>query len=264
MSEGTKHDNGKPPMNLLGRKFKRAVADVLAHGAEKYGEYNWAQGMKWSRIAAACERHLDAWIDGEDLDTEFGLSHLAHAACCLMFLIEYQERGLGEDDRHKWQKQIVGVDVSISDMLKQADAIVANYADKVGEILDNAPELCPKKPPEAHRQDQCAQRAGHEGGCVNATDDYFWWLTGSREGHGVDRHVEPIDAAAHESLLEPIGDETWPELWVKGGYYAECKDQGPDFYVCELIKGHSGDHATVERLKHFPDIAEDKWRWPQS
>jgi hypothetical protein len=105
MSGGKKHDGGKPPMNLVGRIFKREVAKVLGFGAEKYDAWNWSKGMKWSRLAAAAERHLDAWVDGDNTDDETGLSHLAHAACCLMFLIEYQARGLGEDDRHKWDNE---------------------------------------------------------------------------------------------------------------------------------------------------------------
>ena len=43
---------------------------------------------------------LVAFLFGE-LDTETGYSHLWHAACCLMFLIAYEARGSGTDDRFK-------------------------------------------------------------------------------------------------------------------------------------------------------------------
>jgi len=44
-------------------------------------------------------RHMWDWWRGEDYDGETGISHLAHAACRLMFLMTYQDRGRGTDDR---------------------------------------------------------------------------------------------------------------------------------------------------------------------
>lgn len=75
------------------------IADVLAYGAEKYSANNWCRGTAWSRYYAALCRHLFAWWGGEDRDPETGFSHLAHAGCCLLFLIEYQRNGWGSDDR---------------------------------------------------------------------------------------------------------------------------------------------------------------------
>jgi hypothetical protein len=96
-----KADTGKAPMSLLPRSALVAEAEVLAFGARKYAAHNWRKGMKWSRLLDAALRHLTAFADGEDTDPETGLSHLAHLRCCAGFLIEYQEKGLGEDDRHK-------------------------------------------------------------------------------------------------------------------------------------------------------------------
>ena len=76
----------------------------MATGAAKYGRDNWRQGMDWTRLADAALRHLHAWVDGEDLDEGeggSGESHLANARCCLAFLLEYQAKGLGRDDRYK-------------------------------------------------------------------------------------------------------------------------------------------------------------------
>ena len=44
-------------------------------------------------------RHIFAWWGGQDKDPETGFSHLAHAGCCLIFLMEYQRNGYGTDDR---------------------------------------------------------------------------------------------------------------------------------------------------------------------
>jgi hypothetical protein len=75
------------------------VARVLAFGASKYGERNWERGMKWGRPFAACMRHLWSWWRGEKADPETGMSHLWHAGCCIAFLIAYEARKVGTDDR---------------------------------------------------------------------------------------------------------------------------------------------------------------------
>ena len=91
-------------MSLLPTKATLKVARVLSFGAKKYGDHNWLQGMRWTRLSSACLRHLFAWIGGEDKDPESGISHLAHAACNLLMLLEYEERGIGENDR--WKQSI--------------------------------------------------------------------------------------------------------------------------------------------------------------
>jgi hypothetical protein len=97
---GRKDDTGKLPLGLIPREALLAEAAVLAFGAQKYDAHNWRKGMRWSRLGDAAMRHLLAWLDGEDLDPETGLSHLAHLRCCAGFLLNYAEHGVGEDDRH--------------------------------------------------------------------------------------------------------------------------------------------------------------------
>lgn len=94
-----KDDNAKTRYDLLPPELLEETARVLTFGAQKYSAHNWAQGASWSRYFSAMMRHMWAWWRGEDNDPETGFSHLAHAACCLSFLIAYQRRGLGEDDR---------------------------------------------------------------------------------------------------------------------------------------------------------------------
>ena len=96
---GVKFDEGKPRMELIAPEMLVGLAEVLTFGAVKYAPRNWEQGMAWSRCFGALMRHLWAWWGGEELDRETGLSHLDHAACCLMFLKAYKVRGTGNDDR---------------------------------------------------------------------------------------------------------------------------------------------------------------------
>lgn len=97
---GTKHDTDKVRLDLLPPVALTKVAEVLTFGSKKYGDHNWRKGFKFSRLTGACLRHVFAFMWGETYDKETGLHHLAHAACCLLFLIEHLELGYGEDDRY--------------------------------------------------------------------------------------------------------------------------------------------------------------------
>lgn len=99
--DGKKNDQGKPMMSLLTPEFLEETAKVLTFGQKKYGAYNWAGGLKWSRVFSAVMRHLWAWWGGENTDPETGFTHLAHAACGLLFLMHYEKFKRGEDDRYK-------------------------------------------------------------------------------------------------------------------------------------------------------------------
>ena len=96
-----KYDEDKPPMNLLSREALEQTAKVMAFGKEKYDAHNWRKGFAWSRPLSAAMRHITAFNDGEDKDPESGLSHLAHAACCIMFLLEFEKTHQELDDRFK-------------------------------------------------------------------------------------------------------------------------------------------------------------------
>lgn len=99
--EGVKHDAGKPPISLISRVAIEQEAMVMAYGVSKYGTHNWRGGMDYSRLVDAALRHIFAFADGQDTDAETGISHLAHARCCLGFLLEFQARNVGTDDRYK-------------------------------------------------------------------------------------------------------------------------------------------------------------------
>lgn len=117
MTEAMKHDQEKPRVDLVPFDAIEAAGEVLAFGARKYGTWNWVQGqgLAWHRLARAALSHIGKWAMGEDNDPESGLSHLAHALCCIMFLMTYVRRKHGVDDRPRlpWLVQEGGKDASI-------------------------------------------------------------------------------------------------------------------------------------------------------
>lgn len=96
---GVKADTNKLCWHLLPYAAVAEVVAVLQVGAEKYSQWNWLGGMPYSRCHNSAMRHLTAWWAREDNDPESGLSHLAHAACNLLFLLTFVLMGRGEDDR---------------------------------------------------------------------------------------------------------------------------------------------------------------------
>lgn len=98
-NSGRKDDAEKIRMELLPPELLEGTAQVLTFGAKKYEDRNWERGMAWSRPFGALMRHMWAWWRGEHADPETGYSHLWHASCCLAFLMAYEQRKIGEDDR---------------------------------------------------------------------------------------------------------------------------------------------------------------------
>lgn len=78
---------------------------VAGMGAAKYQRGNFLLGYAWSLSFDALMRHLLAFWDGEEHDPESGLPHLAHAAFHCLALISFSQRGLGTDDRFKFDSE---------------------------------------------------------------------------------------------------------------------------------------------------------------
>jgi hypothetical protein len=101
MSQGVKYDSGKPDLSLIPKEALWKVGEVLTYGANKYPDrFNWRKGMSWSRVISASLRHITAFTEREDKDPETNLSHIAHAVCNLMFLLEYEKSYPKLDDRY--------------------------------------------------------------------------------------------------------------------------------------------------------------------
>jgi len=91
----------KTPLGLIPPSAMEQTALVHKLGAEKYGPFNWRDtGVCASTYINAILRHLNAWRDGENLDPESGISHLAHIACSCNILLDADYCGTMQDDRN--------------------------------------------------------------------------------------------------------------------------------------------------------------------
>ena len=82
------------PMGAVGE-----VAKVYGFGAKKYDDHNWRKGYAWGLSFSALEHHLRAWQEGDDLDPESGLPHLAHAGWHCLTLLTFAREHPDHDDR---------------------------------------------------------------------------------------------------------------------------------------------------------------------
>jgi len=100
-TEGKKFDAEKTDMSLLSSIAMYKIAEIMTFGKKKYSANNWRGGIVYSRLIGAALRHIFSWLGGESLDPETGKSHLAHASCCLMMLLEFETTRPDLDDRYK-------------------------------------------------------------------------------------------------------------------------------------------------------------------
>ena len=92
----------KVPMWLLPPYALQQTAWVHKLGASKYQPYNWRDtGVCATTYISAIMRHLDAWRDGEDIDPESGVTHLAHIAASCNILMDAHQCSKLIDDRSK-------------------------------------------------------------------------------------------------------------------------------------------------------------------
>ena len=88
---GAKYDGGKLRYSLLPKGTITEVLKVLEFGAKKYAPDNWMKvDNAQIRYYDAALRHITAWHEGEEFDQETGVSHIAHALCCLHFLMWFE------------------------------------------------------------------------------------------------------------------------------------------------------------------------------
>lgn len=92
--------DGKPRLDLLEHVAEVEIAKAIGTGADKYGVGNYRTIPILARVyGAAMRRHIGAWLDGQDMDPESGLSHLAHIGANVHVLLAAIESGTFVDNR---------------------------------------------------------------------------------------------------------------------------------------------------------------------
>lgn len=92
--------SGKVPMHLWPNTASALGAIGLLNGMLKYGRTNWRPaGVKASIYYDAFRRHVDAWFEGEEVDPDDGVDHLAAALACLAIIVDARACGQLTDDR---------------------------------------------------------------------------------------------------------------------------------------------------------------------
>lgn len=128
-NEGIKYDQHKIRTDLTPYDAVMEITKVLTFGAKKYAARNWEKGMSWSRAFGALMRHMWLWFHGEDKDPETRLSHLANAGCCLFFLISWELRKVGTDDRPKLDPEVLK-GMSSTEFMDGVDQLLKDLAEK--------------------------------------------------------------------------------------------------------------------------------------
>lgn len=90
----------KIPLHLWPETASILGSLALLDGALKYGRSNFRSiGVRASIYHDAARRHLIKWFEGENLDEDSGLPHLAHVLACVAILIDSEAAGKLNDDR---------------------------------------------------------------------------------------------------------------------------------------------------------------------
>lgn len=91
--EGVKYDSDKLEYSLLPKGVLNKVVNVLGFGSKKYAKDNWMKvDNPKERYYNAAQRHINQWWESEKNDSETGENHLAHAICCLMFMLWFDNQ----------------------------------------------------------------------------------------------------------------------------------------------------------------------------
>ena len=94
--KGTKPER----FDLIPLEALAQVARLYGRGAEKYAAHNWRKGYEWSKSYAAMQRHATQFWNGEDIDPEMQLPHLASVAFHAFALMTFMEEHPDFDDRY--------------------------------------------------------------------------------------------------------------------------------------------------------------------
>jgi len=148
MSKDTKNTNPKDAVGIKKVPFSVLPAPVIAEvglglleGARKYGRHNYrVAGVRASVYYDAFFRHIMAWWEGEDIDSDSGLNHVTKAIADLMVLRDSMMRGNWKDDRPPKVKS-----GWVQGMNKKASEIIKKYPDALEPYTQSNTDEVEKK-----------------------------------------------------------------------------------------------------------------------
>lgn len=115
----------KAPLSCVPMNVVAEIGTGMLEGAAKYGRHNYrAIGVRASVYFDATMRHLISWWEGEDIDPDSGMNHVAKALTSLTVLRDAQLQGKCEDDRPPKSQPFY------PQLNDQAAAILDRHADK--------------------------------------------------------------------------------------------------------------------------------------
>lgn len=90
LDQGLRYNSGKNRLDLIPCSLIDGVGRVLTFGAQKYAPDNWRKfnQQQVRECIGSAMRHIEQYRQGNWLDPESGLPHLAHAATNLGFILE--------------------------------------------------------------------------------------------------------------------------------------------------------------------------------
>lgn len=121
----------KVPMSTVSARVMMEIGLGMLEGDRKYGRHNYrVAGVRASVYYDACMRHLMSWWEGEDIDTDSGMSHIVKALSCLTVLRDAQNNDMCNDDRPPKLK-----DGWVKELNLKAAAIIEKYPNPVKPFL---------------------------------------------------------------------------------------------------------------------------------
>lgn len=98
---GIRENQSKPKWSLVPQSALIPMVRVLEFGANKYTPLNWQKGLSIRETCESLKRHLDKFMEGEDIDEESLLHHIGHIQCNAMFISWMLTHRPELDDRYK-------------------------------------------------------------------------------------------------------------------------------------------------------------------
>jgi hypothetical protein len=90
----------KPPLSVIPCPVLYEIGAGMLEGACKYRRHNYRiAGVRMSVYYDATMRHLMAWWEGEDVDPDSGMNHIAKAITSLIVLRDAMMNDMVTDDR---------------------------------------------------------------------------------------------------------------------------------------------------------------------